>query len=292
MDKQETATEQLSFDFSFDVELPENNAVKIAEEVIPKRISFARVPDEEFSKAPVIREKSSAKVDKILKMMDRGTYRVDRHRFLSDIFECGACAISNQFDFPRAAQREERYIQIMNTYEPEMRNLIVEIFAEIYTLLTQQINPSVGFADYLGELYMKSETSNKKSGQFFTPYNLSKACAKVIFTDAEVEEHIKEDKIMTVLEPACGSGGMVLAATDVLYNEYHFNYSRNMVVFCSDIDSRCCHMAYLQLALAGIPAVIKQQNTLTLEMWDQWETPAYIMQWLRFKDILKKESKK
>lgn len=288
MDKQETAAEQLSFDFNFDIELPENNVVKIPEEVKPERISFARVPDEEFTKAPVAKERPSAKVDKILKMMDRGTYRVDRHRFLSGIFECGACAISNQFDFPRAAQREERYIQIMNTYEPEMRQLIVEIFAEIYALLTQQINPSVGFADYLGELYMRSETSNSKAGQFFTPYHLSKAVAKMSINSVEVEEYIKEDKILTLNEPACGSGGMVLAAVDVLYNEYHFNYSRNLVVYCSDIDSRCVHMCYLQLALAGIPAVITQQNTLTLEAWDEWRTPAYIMQWLRFKDVLKK----
>ncbi len=287
MDKHETTAEQLTFDFSYDIELPENNVGKIPEEVKPERISFARVPDEEFTKAPVTKEKPSAKVDKILKMMDRGTYRVNRHQFLSDIFECGACAISNQFDFPRAEKREKRYVQIMNTYEPEMRQLIAEIFTEIYTLLTQQINPSVGFADYLGELYMKSETSNSKAGQFFTPYDVSKMCAKMSINSVEVEQYIEEDKILTLNEPACGSGGMVLAAVDVLYNEYHFNYSRNLVVYCSDIDSRCVHMAYLQLALAGIPAIIAQQNTLTLEKWDEWRTPAYIMQWLRFRDCLK-----
>lgn len=29
------------------------------------------------------------------------------------------------------------------------------------------------------------------------------------------------------------------------------------------------------------------QNSLTLETWDQWETPAHIMQYTRFKDVLK-----
>jgi len=41
-------------------------------------------------------------------------------------------------------------------------------------------------------------------------------------------------------------------------------------------------MTYLQLALAGIPAVVYHRNGLTLETWDKWETPAYIMQYPRF----------
>jgi hypothetical protein len=82
-------------------------------------------------------------------------------------------------------------------------------------------------------------------------------------------------------------GGMVIAAADVLYYKYKFNIARNLVVECSDIDSRCVHMAYLQLGLAGIPAVIFKRDTLSMQTWERWETPAYIMQYSRFKDFLK-----
>ena len=90
------------------------------------------------------------------------------------------------------------------------------------------------------------------------------------------------DEILTLNEPSCGSGGMIIAAVDKLYNQYHFNISRNLFVECSDIDSRCVHMCYLQLGLAGVPAIIYKRNTLTLETWDEWFTPAYMMQWERF----------
>ena len=101
-----------------------------------------------------------------------------------------------------------------------------------------------------------------------------------------VAEHMEADSIITLNEPACGAGGIVIAAADVLYNDYHFNIARNLLVECSDIDSRYVHMSYLQLGLAGIPAVIYRRNTLTMETWERWETPAYIMQWNRFRNIL------
>lgn len=51
----------------------------------------------------------------------------------------------------------------------------------------------------------------------------------------------------------------------------------------SDIDQRCVHMTYLQLSLIGVPAIVYQRDTLTMKTWQKWETPAYIMQYLRFK---------
>lgn len=268
----------------FDIELPPNPPQEQAPEYTP--VNFATVPDSDYDLKSFPRPDNIPTVNELLKMLDKGLYKVNAHEFLSDIFECGAIAISNRFDKVYAEDREKRYLQIIKKYTPDMQQLLCEIFAKIYVLLSQQINPAVGFADYLGELYMRSETSNSKAGQFFTPYCVSKACAEIAVNPQKVNECIERDEILTLNEPACGSGGMVLAAVDILYNRYKFNYSRNLCVVCSDIDSRCVHMTYLQLGLAGVPAVIYRQNTLTLETWERWETPAYIMQWLRFKDCL------
>ena len=60
-------------------------------------------------------------IDEILKLVNQASHRVNPNKFLSDTFECGAIAVSNQFDFPKAEQREERYKQIMRTYEPKER---------------------------------------------------------------------------------------------------------------------------------------------------------------------------
>ena len=279
-------SEQISL---FDIELPpcnEPNKV-IPENHTPdyKPINMAKVPDEEYQyKTP---KENIPTVRDISKLLEKGLYKVGAHEFLADIFECGAIAISNRFDMVQYQEREERYLRINKKYEPAIQELITEIFAKIFILLTQQINPAVGFNDYLGELYMCSGTSNGKTGQFFTPYCVSKVCAECAINENVIKDAIEQDKILTLGEPTCGAGGMVIAAVDVLYNKYHFNYSRNLVVECSDIDSRCVHMTYLQLALAGVPAVIFKRDSLSMQTWERWETPAYIMQYTRFKDFLK-----
>ena len=286
--------EQLSL---FDIELPPNDVTEVKTMIentpnntpynIPIKttpLNFAEVPEEEFNYKSA---KDVPTVNEILKMLNKGLYKVNTHEFLSDIFECGAIAISNRFDKSQAPQREERYLRIMKKYDSDVQKLICDIFVEIYALLIQQINPSVGFNDYLGQLYMLSETSNKHTGQFFTPYCVSKMCAECTINESMVKEYMQQDKILTLNEPTCGAGGMIIAAVDVLYNKYHFNYSRNLLVECSDIDSRCVHMTYLQLALAGIPAIIYHRDTLLMKTWERWETPAYIMQWLRFRNVLK-----
>lgn len=276
--------EQLSI---FDIELPPNKPESIPADIRSEAVSYARVPDEDYIVSNNKPKDSIPTINEILKMLEKGLYRVNAHEFLSDVFECGAIAISNRFDLTNYQPREERYLQIIKKYDPDMQKLITEIFAKIFSLLTQQINPAVGFNDWLGDLYMRSNTSNSKTGQFFTPYCVSKLCAEVSINEKVINEAIEQDRILTLSEPACGAGGMVIAAADILYYKYHFNISRNLVVECSDIDSRCVHMTYLQLGLAGIPAVIFKRNTLTMETWDRWETPAYIMQYTRFKDFLK-----
>ena len=248
----------------------------------PKKFNPALVPEKDFRKSPYTEIPT---VKDILRLLEKATYKIGVHEFLSDVFECSAIAVSNKIDSRNYSRREEKYKNIMKKYDKEMRFLLCDIFSRLYVLLSSQIE--VGFNDYLGELYMLSETSNDKSGQFFTPYHLSKACAKLTVDKNQVEECIETDRIITMHEPTSGSGGMVLALADVLYNEYHFNIARNLFVECGDIDTRCVHMCYLQLSLAGIPAIIYHRDCLSLKTWDKWETPAYIMQFPRFRRIVK-----
>ncbi len=233
-------------------------------------------PDEQLNSHSPFKKTS---VTEIIKRIDRASYKVSKSKLISDVFECGAIAISNKFDLPQFDEREKKYLQIINSYQPQERELIAEIFGKIFALLSSVAYDDGAFYDYLGELFMQCSQGEKKAGQFFTPYHVSKLMAKMTITD----DKVKRDEILTLYEPCCGSAGMVLASMDILKNDYGVNYARDCFVVCEDVDLRCVHMAFLQLSLAGVPAIIKHQNTLSREFWSVWRTPAYIMQYLRFR---------
>ena len=224
-----------------------------------------------------------SRLNEINRLIERLLYRMDRYSVLSDVFEIAAITVSNRFDRrPTVYEaRENRYKEIVKKYDKDEQDVIVKVFTEIYLLLTGMVDR--GFDDYLGKLYMMSGTSNSVAGQFFTPYDVSRMCAEVTVYQESISRSMKTNEIITLNEPTCGSGGMILAAVEALHRR-GFNYSNNLLVKCGDVDSRCVHMAYLQLSLAAIPAVILHQNALTLETWGTWHTPALCINWMRFAD--------
>ncbi len=218
-------------------------------------------------------------IDEIIKQIERSAYKVNKSKLITDVFECGALAISNQVDFTKYDEREERYKQIMKSYGPQERELIAEIFGKIFALLSSVVYDDGVFNDYLGDLFMRCNQGEKKAGQFFTPYHVSKFMAEMAVTD----DKIKDGEILTLNDCCCGGGGMLVAALDVLKNRYGVNYARDCFIDAGDIDERCVHMTYLQLSLAGVPAIVKHQDTLTRKLWSVWKTPAYVFQYLRFR---------
>lgn len=218
----------------------------------------------------------------IMKLINSGSHSVSQSKFIGDIFECGAISISNIVNLFEKRERSERYAQIMKSYSERDRSLIHTILGKIFALLSSVVKDNGRFHDYLGELYMCCNQGNYRTGQFFTPYDVSKFMAKLSI-GSEIIEIAKQDKVISISDPCCGSGGMLLAAIDVIRNDYGVNYTRSCLFEGCDIDIRCVYMCYLQLSLTGASAVIKHQNTLTDEQWSIWRTPAYMLQYLHFK---------
>ena len=85
---------------------------------IPQNALSFNIPPEEQKKLcpyPI------PKLDDIVKDIERSAYQVDKRKFVSDLFECGAIAISNQVDLAQKEKREERYLQIINGYTPDLQ---------------------------------------------------------------------------------------------------------------------------------------------------------------------------
>lgn len=217
-------------------------------------------------------------VDEIIKQIEKTSYRINKSKLISNLFECGAIAISNLVDLMQKEQRNERYAEIMKSYQPEEQKLLADIFGMIFALCSSVVYDDGVFDDYLGTLFMRCNQANKSKSQVFTPYPVSKLMAKITITD----DKIKQDKIITINDPCCGGGVMLLASLDVLKNDYGVNYTRDCFIDASDIDLRCVCMTYIQLSLAGVPAIVKHQDALSRKLWSVWKTPAFIFQYHRF----------
>lgn len=271
MKKSKVLPNQLSI-FDIVLERPQEPITPPAPVIEPAAIEKEQVKDGTLCPYPI------PTVDEIIKFIDKASYTVGKSKLISDVFACGSLAISNRVDLTQYDEREEQYKQIMNSYKPKERELIAELFSKIFALLTSVTYDNGAFDDYLGKLFMLCNQGNKKAGQFFTPYHVSKCMAKMSITDADV----KQNDIFSINDPCSGGGGMLMAALDVLKNDYNVNYAYNCFIEADDIDIRCVHMTYLQLALAGVPAIVCHQDTLTNERWSVWKTPAFIFQYPRF----------
>lgn len=147
-------------------------------------------------------------------------------------------------------RREEQYRAIANKYDSDE----LEEMCKMMGLLTKCFEE--GLEDYLGSIYMESNASNKNLGQFFTPYHLSKAVARV---GLDIKK-AKKEKIK-LNEPSSGSGGMIIAYMDLL-KEHGINYQSNVEVVAQDLDWLAVYMTYVQLTMIGVKATVYQGNTL------------------------------
>ncbi|MEN7527638.1 MULTISPECIES: N-6 DNA methylase [unclassified Cupriavidus] len=205
-------------------------------------------------------------------------HRHSMHEVFSDFVELSALTISNAVDRHQFDAREKRYLEIVKRYERED----LERFSHMLGALTltfedrvQQLVPhGDGLADVLGQTYMMLELGNDRAGQFFTPYSVSRLMASINIGDGN--PYVDRDGFVTISEPACGAGGMVIACADALHDAGR-NYQQTMHATCIDIDPRCVHMAYVQLSLLNIPAIVVHGNALSVEAWGTWFTPAHIL---------------
>jgi hypothetical protein len=194
-----------------------------------------------------------------------------RHR-LFDVFrdfcEMAAIALSNAVDRTCYAKREARFDCIRAKYTKEEYVLMLQMLPCVVMALEN------GMADVMGALYMALELGSSELGQFFTPFSVSSMMAKMIIGDPVPE--IERKGFITVLDPAGGAGGMVIAAAQAL-RDRHINYQAHMHATLIDIEATALHMAYIQLSLLHVPAILIHGNTLSNEQWEYWVTPAHLL---------------
>ena len=194
---------------------------------------------------------------------------IAKHKHRYDVFRdfvtMAACSLHNSIRKDPA--REDEYLQIIAGYGKEDS----ERFPKLLGYLIEMLEPQP--QDILGSLYMELEISNKNAGQFFTPSSVSDFMAKILHGE-ELEN--LEKPFITLSEPACGAGGMVLSFVKAMIDAGH-NPAEKLWTQCVDIDRLAALMCYVQLSLWNVPAEILVGDTLRWEFRERWHTPAYYL---------------
>jgi hypothetical protein len=191
------------------------------------------------------------------------TFTVFRH-----FVELSAITLSNVADPLNKAAREAQYLSIVTQYKPEEFQKFPPLLGMLVACL--EYEPT----DVLGMLYHRLEIHNEQSGQFFTPYPVCQAMAKMLVHDAK--HLVEKQEFIRAHEPCVGSGAMVIAVAQALREE-GINYQQKLHVTAIDIDTVAVHMAYVQCTLLHIPALICHGDTLRDEVYSQWRTFAHTL---------------
>ena len=163
---------------------------------------------------------------------------------------------------------EARYMEFVPRYGKDGMKTLSEMFGAVQYAL------HLGKTDVLGQLYQELELSSTRKGEFFTPYTVSKAMARMLIDKEGIQRAIDEKGFVSISEPACGAGGMLIAACEVI-EELGFE-PRQVVFFeATDINHLCFDMTYIQLSVLGIPGFVCHGNSLTQEVWIRRPTHSF-----------------
>lgn len=184
----------------------------------------------------------------------------------TNFLEISATSIAMEMDPANAEKCGKRYEELTSGMESDTLSSYARMLALLMlAVLEHEDDP----CDILGSIYHELRLNNEWNGQFFTPDNICRMMAAML---NPVDERSEEDYPITINEPTCGSGTMVIGAVWAMKRQ-NFDFQRKSFFVAQDIDIRCVWMAYIQLSLYGIPAVVIHGNSLTTEEWSRWHTP-------------------
>ena len=205
----------------------------------------------------------------LVKILRSVGYQHGPWQVFRDFVAMGAIALSNAADHRYKVEWEAKYMHIVGRYSKEHANELARGFASVVMGL------EAGMCDFLGSLYMSLELGDAWKGQFFTPYEICRVMA-AISVSGITDEAIEAKGFISVSDPCIGGGAMVIAAAHAL-KDAGINYQQHMHAVGADIDIVSVHMAYIQLSLLHVPAVIQHSDSLSREVWSSWRTPAHVL---------------
>lgn len=223
-------------------------------------------------KAPAGPLNPAQRVSRFDRLLTEVSDRRSKWQAFQDFVTLSALSIQNNMTGaptpgPRYAEREAEYMAIAKGYQrPELDGMV-----EMLALAIEEVAESGG--DFLGSAFQRNELASHWHGQFFTPWAVAYAMAKMTMHDAKAL--VEEKGYVTLLEPCCGAGVMILAAAQAMKDE-GLEPRDTLVVEAVDLDRTAALMAYVQLSAAGLPAIVRVGDSLKNEYREFWATPEFV----------------
>ncbi len=214
-------------------------------------------------------------------LMEKFTIHYSRWQVWNDFLSLSAISLANVVPTSEKEEREEKYHSIINSYHEKEQ----KIFPQMLYLVVMALEENPG-QDFLGSLYHHLELHQEQKGQFFTPYHICEFMAEIQFSDREADKILKEQRYISVNDPACGAGAMLIAFANVA-KKHGINYQKHVLFVAQDIDHTAAMMCYIQMSLLGCPAIIVVGNGLAKPFPhpdnEVWYTLFYYQNQWRFK---------
>jgi type I restriction-modification system DNA methylase subunit len=200
------------------------------------------------------------------KILERVSHRHDTHRVFDAFTRFAACALAAQ-------TREAEYLEEVKQWETTDLGLFAEALGAL--VLEMETKP---FEDIIGGYYMEfalSEKGKQWNGEFHTPKTICDFMAQITLGDMA---SLPAEGVITVCEPACGAGAMILSLGAACSAEVR----RRLRVTAIDINRTACDMTFINTTLWGIPTRVLHGNTLSNEYWAAWSNIHHLAPWLPF----------
>ncbi|MBX3490851.1 N-6 DNA methylase [Parvibaculum sp.] len=197
--------------------------------------------------------------------------RQRRHSdIIRDFAECAYLAIAQRVPFTapeRAAQMEERFVEIVKRGGGEPYR------DQLSRLLAMTVDGLEEGGDFFGAMVADLGALNEGFGQYFTPFEVSRLMAEINLPDDEMRRLVEANGFVTGCEPAAGSGGMIIAFSEVMKSR-GFSPATHLWFTAVDIDPFCFHLCYVQLALLDICADVYLGDSIANRFQEVASTPA------------------
>ena len=174
-------------------------------------------------------------------------------RVFNDLLTMGICSFHRTNIQSRLAQKDkENEALYMETIKPYTKEELKELSSSLGALQLNVLDHP--YSDILGDFFTRHITKGQ-NGQFFTPVHICEMMAQMTMPNFGEKEGER------ILDPACGSGRMPLAAAKMNHHNYFFG---------ADNDQTCTKMATLNFFLNGLKGEVSWMNSLSMEWYAGW----------------------